>query len=55
MTLLELVDQLHGLAVGGEFNGKKMTKKELKDLLSNAPIFIKKRAIYYINIFNLII
>lgn len=36
MTLLEVVDQLHGLAVGGEFNGKKMSKKELKDLLANA-------------------
>ncbi len=36
MNMPEVIDQLHSLAVDGEINGKKKTKKELKDLLVNA-------------------
>ena len=36
MKMLEMIDQIHSLAVDGEINGKKMTKKEFRDLIANA-------------------
>lgn len=36
MKFNEMVDQIHSLAVDGEINGKKLTKKELVRLITDA-------------------
>lgn len=35
MTIHELASQLHGLSVGGHFNGLKFSKRELESYISN--------------------